>query len=153
MRDNLIDEFRFCCCWCCCCCHNALVSIAVSLLLRCNFLLYSLISFVSFCAASFRQRQLQNINCQLCVSAALQWLSVARGRGWRGGGVCVAFAFAFVASFVWHEKLRMPHEMTAVKLPATGTCRLWLQRKKREGKEEREGKVKVKRRGRQVRAG
>lgn len=63
-----------------------------------------------------------------------------------GGGVCVcvAFAFAFVASFVWHEKLRMPHEMTAVKLPATGTCRLWLQRKKRVGKGERKGKEKEK---------
>lgn len=56
-----------------------------------------------------------------------------RGRGGLCVCVFVAFAFAFVASFVWHEKLRMPHEMTAVKLPATGTCRLWLQRSKERG--------------------
>lgn len=132
MRDNLIDEFRFCCC-CCCCCHNALVSIAVSLLLRCNFLLYSLISFVSFALllSGSGSCKILTVNCVFRQGYS--------GSAWRGGAlgevevcVCVfvAFAFAFVASFVWHEKLRMPHEMTAVKLPATGTCRLWLQRRK-----------------------
>lgn len=80
MRDNLIDEFRFCCC-CCCCCHNALVSIAVSLLLRCNFLLYSLISFVSFALllSGSGSCKILTVNCVFRQGYS--------GSAWRGGEV------------------------------------------------------------------